>query len=78
MILLTGIPGRTRETRFLGSSATTRSDYADPQRIDFEPGELSGGVSGELGCGGSLSKRPRVCCTSDKDGLRVLEQAHGR
>ena len=40
-----------------------------PERIDFEPGELLGSVSGELGLRRFLEKRGhRLVLTSDKDG----------
>ena len=39
-----------------------------PERIDFEPGELLGSVSGELGLRRFLEERGHAFVTSDKDG----------
>ena len=40
-----------------------------PQGVDFEPGELLGSVSGELGLRGFLEERGhQLVVTSDKDG----------
>ena len=69
-IPLTGIRGRTLETtiprieRYYDGQTTPT-----PERIDFEPGELLGSVSGELGLRRFLEERGHAfVVTSDKDG----------
>ena len=64
-----GYPSPTRAMSPDTGALSRWTNAANPQRVDFQPGELLGSVSGELGLGKFLEDLGHNCVvTSDKDG----------